>query len=417
VERHFQSLVPVFAILVMLIGIAPRTIADAVVAPTMIYVANAGDPSTVTVLDASSDAVEKSIPIRNSTAVGVGIAPNAKEVYVIAVGSDEQGSPGRLVPVNTTTNVAGKAINVGTDPQSVSFNPNGKFAYVVDGFDAATTPASAPGTITPVNLAEGAAGQPIKVGTNPGSFAISPDGRIAYVADSNPITGNPTMITPVNLATNSPEKAIHVGARAIAVTLNSQTALALTSTGLVPIPLATNRPERTVVLGGVPQVMALAPDGQTAWVLTTPDPGLAPASRKVELTAVNTATFAVGKVVTLPGMPDRDEYFLAITPNGAHLFVLGQGSGKVASTLVAVAASTDAASRPIKVGVDDGAIVANPNSRSVYVLDPGSDYQGAPIAPQPKQTPGSVFPVSTADDKVGVPIKAGLLASAMVITS
>ena len=414
---HVQSLVAIFAILLMLIGLAPGTLANVAVAPTKIYVANAGNPSTVTVLNGSTHAVEKSIAIRNYTAVGVGVAPNGKEAYAIAVGSDEEGSPGRLVPISTASDVAGRAISVGTDPQAVSFNPNGRFAYVVNGFDAATTPASAPGTITPVNLAERLAGQPIKVGTNPGSIVISPDGRMAYVADSNAITGNPTTITPINLATNTPEKAIHVAARAIAVTLNSQTALALTSNGVVPIPIATNRPGRAVGLGGVPQVVALAPDGQTAWVLTTPDPGLAAGSKKVELTAINTATFAIGKVVTLPGMPDSGEYFIAITPNDAHIYVLGQGSGKSTSTLIAIAASTDVATRPIKVGVDDTALVASPNSKFVYVLSPGSDYQGPPIASQPKQTPGSVFPISTGDQSVGAPIRAGLLSSAMAVAS
>jgi DNA-binding beta-propeller fold protein YncE len=402
--------------MLVMLGIAPAALANAAVAPTRIYVANAGDPSTVTVLNGATNLVEKSIPIRNDIAVGVGVAPDGKEAYAIAVGSDEMGSPGRLVPINTSTNVAGAAINVGTDPQSIAFNPNGKFAYVVDGFDAATTPANAPGTITPVNLAEGVAGRPIKVGTNPGSIAITPDGRTAYVADSNSITGNPTTITPINLSTNTPERTVHVAARAIAVTLNGQTAFALTSTGVVPIATATNIPGRLIGLGGgVPQAIALAPDGQTAWVLTAPDPGVASDLERVQLTAINTATYAIGKVVTLPGMPESGEFFVAITPNGAWIYALGQGSGKTASILVAVAASNDVASKSLKVGEDAAALAVSTNSKFVYVLTPGSEYQGPPIASQPKQTPGSVIPISTASGRVGTPIKAGFLASAMAV--
>jgi DNA-binding beta-propeller fold protein YncE len=398
-----------------LLGFSPAPVASAAIAATTIYVANAGDPSTVTVVDGATDVVEKSIPIRSYIAVGVGVAPDGKEAYAIATGSDELGSPGRLVPINTTTNIAGKAINVGTDPQSVAFNPNGRFAYVVNGFDAATTPANAPGTITPVNLAEGSAGQPIKVGTNPGEMAISPNGRIAYVADSNALTGTPTVTTPVNLSTNTPETPIHVAARAIAVTSNSQTALALTSSGVVPVATATNRPGRAIRLGGLPQAIVLAPDGQTAWVLTTPDPGVAADLETVELTAINTATFAIGKVVALRGMPETGEFSLAITPNGTHIYVLGQGSGKSASTLIAIVASTDVANKAIKVGVDDTALAVSLDSKFVYVLTPGSDYQGAPIASQPKKTPGSVVPISTANERVGAPIRAGLLGSAMAI--
>ena len=159
----------------------------------------------------------------------------------------------------------------------------------------------------------------------------------------------------------------------------------------------------------------LAPDGQTAWVLTTPGPGLAADLETVELTAINTATFAVGKVVALQGIPETGEFFLAITPNGAHIYVLGQGSGKSASTLVAIAASNDVASKAIKVGVDDTALAVSPDSEFVYVLTPGSDYQGAPIASQPKKTTGSVTRISTVNERVGAPIRAGLLASAMAI--
>jgi DNA-binding beta-propeller fold protein YncE len=407
--------VPSLSIVLALLGLSPAPVAGAAKAATTIYVANAGDPSTVTVVDGATDVVTKSIPVKSYVAVGVGVAPDGKEAYVIATGSDELGSPGRVVPINTATSVAGKAIDVGTDPQSISFNPNDKFAYVVNGFDAATTPANAPGTITPVNLSEGSAGQPIKVGTNPGEMAISPNGRIAYVADSNALTGTPTVITPVNLSTNTPETPIHVAARAIAVTLNGQTALALTSNGVIPIATATNRPGRAIGLGGLPQAIVLAPDGQTAWVLTTPDPGVAGDLETVELSTINTATFALGRVVALRGMPETGEFFVQITPNGAHIYVLGQGSGKSASTLVAIAASNDVASKAIKVGVDDTAIAVSPDSKFVYVLTPGNDYQGAPIASQPKKAPGSVIPISTADERVGAPIRAGLLASAMAV--
>jgi DNA-binding beta-propeller fold protein YncE len=397
------------------IGILPTSVAGAGAVPTTIYVANAGDPSTVTVINGAQRVVEESIPIRNYTAVGIGVAPDGKEAYAIATGSDELGSPGRLVPINTATNIAAAAITVGTDPQSVAFNPNGRFAYVVNGFDAATTPANAPGTLTPVNLAEGRAGQLIKVGTNPGDMAISPDGRIAYVADSNALTGTPTVITPVNLSTNTSEAPIHVAALAIAVTLNSKTALALTSGGVVPIATDTNRPGRSIGLGGLSRAIVLAPDGQTAWVLTTPKPGLAADLETVKLTAINTATFAIGKVVVIRGVPGTGEFFVAITPNGAHICVLAQGSGKSASTLVAIAASTDVASKAIKVGVDDTALAVSPDSKFAYVLTPGSDYQGAPIASQSKKTPGSVIPISTANERVGAPVSVGLLGTAIAI--
>jgi DNA-binding beta-propeller fold protein YncE len=392
----------------------PRASATSV--PT-IYVANAGNPSSVSAVNSATGNVAKSIPIHDGTAVSIGVAPNGKKAYAVVVGTDEAGSPGLLVPITTATNDIGKAISVGVDPQAIAFNPNGKYAYVVDGFDAATTAPNAPGTITPVNLAEGAAGKPIKVGTNPGSIAITPNGRTAYVADSNAVNGDPTTITPINLTTNTPERTIHVAARAIVITLNGAMAFALGQSGVVPIATVTNRPGKTIGLGGLPEAIALSPDGQTAWVLATPDPGLEPESNKVTLSAVNTTTDAIGKVVTLSGLPATGQFSIAITPNGAYIYVLGQGSGKAASTVVAVAAATDVARKPIKAGIDDAALAVNPNSKLVYVLSPGSEYQGPPISSQPKNLPGTIVPIVTATNKVGSPIEVGQLASAIAITS
>ncbi len=403
-------------ILPLLLGIAAwASPATAGPVPT-IYVANAGNPSTVTAVDSATKSVEKSIAIRGGTTVGVGVTPNGTKAYALVVGSDEVGSPGVLVPISTATNTTGKAIAVGVNPYTFAFNPNGRYAYVVDGFDAATTAPNAPGTVTPVNLADEAAGRPIKVGTNPGSIAVTPNGRTAYVTDSNATNGVPTTITPINLATDMPDKAIHVAARGIAITLNGVTAYAFDRDAVVPIATATNLPGKAIVLRGIAQAIALAPDGQTAWALTTPDPGLEHGSSKVSLTSINTATDQIGKVVPLTGMPTEGQFFLAVTPNGAHIYVLGQGSGKTASTLVDIDAATDRAGPPIKVGTDATALAVNPDNKFVYVLTPGNDYQGPPITSQPKKAPGSVIPVATATDTVGSPIKVGLLASAMAIT-
>jgi DNA-binding beta-propeller fold protein YncE len=415
-RRNGGAIVAAILILPLVLGITSwASPATAGPVPT-IYVANAGNPSTVTSIDSATNSVEKSIAIHGGIAVSVAVTPNGTRAYALVVGNDEVGSPGVLVPISTATNITGKEISVGANPYTFGFNPNGRYAYVVDGFDAATTAPNEPGAVTPVNLADEAAGRPIKVGTNPGSIAITPNGRTAYVTDSNAINGDPTTITPINLATDTPEKAIHVAAQGIAITLNGVTAYAFDQDAVIPIATATNLPGRAIALGGIAQVIALAPDGQTAWVLTTPAPGLVAGSSKVDLTSINTATNQIGKVVPLTGMPTKGQFFVVITPNGAHIYVLGQGAGKTASTLVDLDASTGRAGRPIKVGTDDTALAANPDDKFVYVLTPGSDYQGPPIASQPKKAPGSVIPVATATDTVGNPIKVGLLASALAVT-
>lgn len=239
----------------------------------------------------------------------------------------------------------------------------------------------------------------------------------AQLAQIDATNGAPTNITPIDLATNTAEKTIRVAARAIAITLNGQTAYALGENAVTPIDTTTNLPGKPVGLRGNPEAIALAPDGQTAWVLATPDRRLNPSSDQVTLSAINTATDAIGKVILLAGMAHVGRFFIAITPNGAHIDVLGQGSGKAASTLVAIAAATDVVSRPINVGTDATAIAVNPDSKLVYILTPGSDYQGPPVASQPKETLGTIIPIVAATDRAVKPIKVGLLASAMTVTS
>jgi DNA-binding beta-propeller fold protein YncE len=389
--------------------------APAVKGPS-IYVADAADPSTVTVIGTATGSLEKTIRIRSGTAISVGVAPHGKRVYVLVVGNDEAGSAGSLVPINTATNTAGSSIGVGVDPQALTFNPNGRFAYVVDGFDAATTAPNAPGSITPINLATGSALRAIKVGTNPAGIAITPDGRTAYVPDSNALNGDPTTITPINLTTNTAETQIHLAARVIAVTLNGATAYALGPDVVTPISTATNRPGKGIALGGLPDAIALAPDGQIAWVLSLPDPGVTPGARHDTLSAINTATNAIGKVVVLSGLPVSGQFFVAITPSGADIEVLAEGSGSAPSVLVSIPAGTDVARHAIDVGVDATALAVSPNSKFAYVLTPGRDAGGPPGQSPTNTSPGTVIPVSTADNRVGKPIKAGLLASAMAVT-
>ena len=130
------------------------------------------------------------------------VAPGAKTVYVVEVGSDEDGSPGRVVPVATDNYTVGKAIAVGTDPQAIAITPNGRMAYVLNGSDAATTPATMPVTLTPIDLVTRAALHPVPVGTLPLSMTMSPNGKLIYVVDSSPgHQGEPSGITPFNTET------------------------------------------------------------------------------------------------------------------------------------------------------------------------------------------------------------------------
>jgi DNA-binding beta-propeller fold protein YncE len=70
-----------------------------------------------------------------------------------------------VTPVNTATNVAGKPIKVGSDPDPIAVTPNGKTVYVAS---------EGAGTITPISTATNVAGKPIAAGTIPVTIAVTP---------------------------------------------------------------------------------------------------------------------------------------------------------------------------------------------------------------------------------------------------
>ena len=70
------------------------------------------------------------------------------------------------------------------------------------------------GTVTPIEAATGTAGRPIKVGFRPWAIAITPDGKTAYVVNSETST-----VTPISTATNRPGKPIKVGITPVAIAI------------------------------------------------------------------------------------------------------------------------------------------------------------------------------------------------------
>ena len=109
----------------------------------------------------------------------------------------------------------GKPIDAGNEPFAIAVTPDGKTVYVANTWENTGRPASAPGTVTPIATATNTPGAPIEVGSQPWAFAITPDGRTAYVASWQSGT-----VTPIATATNTTGTPVEVGdgPYAIAVT-------------------------------------------------------------------------------------------------------------------------------------------------------------------------------------------------------
>src|SRR6476660_8561355 len=116
---------------------------------------------------------------------------------------------------------------------------------------------------------------------------------------------------------------------------------------VTPIRAARKTAGRPIKVGPAPALIAISPDGQTAYVVGVGSllPG---AAAPVTLTAIRTATNKPGRVITVcaPGnlsgviAPDT----IAITPDSRTVYVSCSGTGQV----VPVRAGADTAAKPIR---------------------------------------------------------------------
>jgi DNA-binding beta-propeller fold protein YncE len=103
-----------------------------------------------------------------------------------------------VIPINTATSTAGKAISVGKydEPDGIVIAPDGTTAYV-SGYGQ--------DTVTPITLSNGKTGKPIGVGPYARGEAILPNGKTLYVANFGATT-----ITPINTTNGKAGTAIKV---------------------------------------------------------------------------------------------------------------------------------------------------------------------------------------------------------------
>jgi YVTN family beta-propeller protein len=242
------------------------------------------------------------------------------------------------------------------------------------------------GVVTPIDIATGTAGSPIKVGREASCLAATPDGKTVYAC-----SGETGWVTPINTATNTAGRAIKVtqGPVEIVITPNGRTAYVLSQDNnpgggapagpgyLTPIDTATNTPGRPINVGMDPGQVVMSPDGSTVYVISVMSQTITPIS-----TATNKAGPAIHITVT-------DGATMGLTPDGKTLYVTG-----TTGTVTAYSAVTGKAIRTISLGESMGpeAIVFTPDGRTAYVADGDSSY---------------VTPIDTVTNTAGSPIKVG----------
>src|SRR5215469_10992164 len=123
---------------------------------------------------AGAAAIACAAALTPATALAAAASPAAGAATARPVTAYVTSSAG-VIPINTITNTALKAITVGSFPFAIAITPDGKTAYV------ANTDSN---TVTPIRTATDTALKAIKVGSGPVAIAIIPDGKTAYVSRS-----------------------------------------------------------------------------------------------------------------------------------------------------------------------------------------------------------------------------------------
>src|ERR1022692_828168 len=148
-------------------------------------------------------------------------------------------------------------------------------------------------TVTPIDLATGAAGAAVRVGRHPDAIVATHDGRTVYVAN-----GGSGTVTPISVAAG-PGIRVARNPVALAMALDGRTVYVACETRgrgtVVPISTSTNRAGRLVRVGWDPVAIAVTPDGRTVLVADAgnPAPNL--------LTPISARTGVEGKAIRLPG--------------------------------------------------------------------------------------------------------------------
>jgi YVTN family beta-propeller protein len=314
---------------------------------------------------------------------------------------------GTVTPIDLATGTAGKPIDVSGEPVAMAVTPSGKTAYVASGATNSGPEPTSAQTVTPIDLATNTAGKPITLTDPADAIAVAPDGKIAYV-----INGFPSRtMTRINLATNTAEKPINLGAEPeqIAMAPGGNTAYLTVAAStkvkpgskitvgspvqydFMPFDLATNKLGKPVKLGSAqPEAIAIAADGKTAYVVSQSS------STVIAVTPIDLTTLkAEGpiKISTKPG-PMQGYYgqplAIAIAPDGMTAYV----TDGALSTVTPIDLAADTPGKPIslsgKVGAD--AIAISSNGAAAYVAN------------QPSST---VTPIDLATNKPEKPIKIG----------
>ncbi|HEV3173713.1 MAG TPA: cytochrome D1 domain-containing protein [Actinocrinis sp.] len=343
-------------------GLAPDAVAFGL-SGTRAFVVNGGSDD-LSVLDAASHKILKTIPGGMNAPDQVVLSPDGRTAYV-------SGSGDSVLKVNVAAKRVAAAIPVGGDQGSISLSPDGGRLYVVK-----TT-----ARVAVVDTRTDAVIRTIDVGPEPGPLVLSADGRRAYVPSSRLGT-----LDVIDTKTDTVTATLAIGRFANSVTLspNGRKAYVGFDGGLAVVDTASNTVSATVQIGASLAAVVVSPDGSTVYT-----------ADQATVFAINTATNTVRSYVAF-SQADA----LALSPDAATLYTLDD-----AGSLTMINAATFAVIRTVAVGSDATVLAVSPDGSQAYVVRNNLSTQ----------TNGTVSVVDTATGTITGAVTVGLFPRDFVI--
>jgi YVTN family beta-propeller protein len=244
----------------------------------------------------------------------------------------------------TNTLVPGE-IKVGDEPASVAITPDGEYAYVTDAGGKAVSLVSSK---LRIQLKE------IEVGTNPFGIAITPDGEYAYVTDMGS-----DEVSVIETRTNEVVAEVETGEEPTGVAISPDGSLAYVAEAGAGTVETINTSTMKVVgspikVGEGPQGIEFTPNGKTAYVV---DEG------SKEVSAIETANRDVTSIPLAAESPRG----IAVTPDGSKAYVVNVAVGsKIVS---AISTAIGQVSEEIEVDGEPQEVAIAPNGETAYVTE------------------------------------------------
>ena len=273
-------------------------------------------------------------------------------------------------------------------PLGIAIAPNGKIAYVTN---------SDSNTVTPIVLGSTSFSleSPIRVGSGPAAIAISPTGTTAYVSNFNSNT-----VTPLDLATSpaTPGRPIRVGAGpwSIAVSPDGRWVCVSNSEGQsVSVINTGSRAVTTLQLTSAPQAIAMAPSGDVAYVANGDE------VTPIDLTS---GTPALEHGIAVPNGP----LGIAVTPSGDMAYTANTDDTVTPIDLTTTPATAAAAISVGSITQPDG-IAVSPDGRTAYVANATNTVTPIDIA---AKSPHAEAAVQVGSASFGIAVAPGQAPSA-----